>query len=357
MGVPLPDRRPRRLRHQRDLLAPLPDLGLPPVRRLGPDHAEALQPLALHDGLQADLPPVVVVVVLFAPREQLLPVEVVARARALPCFLPERPPPRALHQPHQREVVVVPVRLGAVFAPVVRALGVYDDRAPRVRRPVREYGVDRLLVALGREVRDAVLDELEPGLDAQRAAPRRQRQRGRGVGGVEEGVEIRPEQLPVDGQAEQRLGRVRADGVGVVDAAAPELGRAVPPRAHARVDHVGHGIHNREAQLVQLAHARERQPHAPLRQRQVRQVREPARQARGQLGLVGRRLARPVAQRARRRAHEHVRRRPEEHPAAGPRQLQDRVRVRRLHARAQRAARRGHVEEVLDVVQVRGQHH
>lgn len=120
--------------------------------------------------------------------------------------------------------------------------------------------------SVARPIRDVVLDELEPRLDARQVWHHAR---------LEEHVEGRLEELAVDEEVEERLGWVHIDRVRVVDAAVAIFPSCVLLRADTLVDEVHDRVDRREAHFIKLAdtpgrrdQARARGDLPPRRERQ-----------------------------------------------------------------------------------------
>ncbi len=130
--------------------------------------------------------------------------------------------------------------------------------APRIDRPIWVRHVSQLLCRpeltdIAHRVWNAILDELEPGVDVSRQTRRRPRCRRRR--GIEQRIECMPEEPAIDGEMEEILRRVRVHGVRVVDAVVPEIRRGIPLLLDALVDQVHDRVDGREAERVELADA------------------------------------------------------------------------------------------------------
>lgn len=285
----------------RNLGLPSPDPLQPRILHLGPYHPQPLESLADHGVLPQPLPPVPPLPAVEPPLV-LEPILKVLR-RPLAETPPVRSPPRASEDPDQRDVVV----LGGIQ--VVNVLLVFGIRPHGLDIPagiqlaVGETGVPGVnpTAQLTGEVRDAVLDVLQARLDTQGTMGRVP---------VQIGSQVWGEELAVDGEVEEGAVRVRVDGVGVVHAPGPEVGRGVPLLADALVYDVRDGVDDREAQGVHLADAGHCE--AAVKQGEIKHAGRAVLEGERQGCLVGGVETGPFSQLASRGGHEELGRRAEE---------------------------------------------
>lgn len=199
---------------------------------------------------------------------------------------------------------------------------------------------------------NAILDELEPGVDVSRQTRRRPRCRRRR--GIEQRIERMPEEPAIDGEMEEILRRVRVHGVGIVDAAVPEIGRGIPLLPDALVDQIHDRVDGREAERVELADAL----HGDALGVREAQMHEPGHPTSARIAERESILFRPRCPRAhltRDGRDEEMRRGAEEDLGGGGGEAEDRAGGGEGEAGTQGEAGGGEVHEVFDVVKVGGE--